>query len=203
MRALDLTGRRFGHLVAKRPMPERDRGCIVWRCVCDCGNKQYLASAGVLTAGKKKSCGCQVRNRPGELEGQRFGRLIVSKSIGHSSWGDVVWRCICDCGRAKEAMTRSLRAGFVKSCGCLSADLLAERNRLRKCAAYGPEEKRAANRAANRAYSKRVSKRVYAELPANRIAAMLGRSVFDVPKNLIDLKREHLRLVRLLKEKRA
>ena len=53
-----------------------------------------------------------------ELTGQRFGRLTVieaAENIGSRT----AWRCRCDCGGERVVKTVYLRAGKVKSCGCL------------------------------------------------------------------------------------
>ncbi len=61
MRAIDLTGQRFGLLVAC--CPEKDRnGRSAWRCICDCGTSVVVASAN-LRAGRTASCGCQWHRR--------------------------------------------------------------------------------------------------------------------------------------------
>lgn len=39
--------------------------------------------------------------------------------IGQSKEGQSLWECICDCGNTKIATGKSLRGGFVKSCGCI------------------------------------------------------------------------------------
>jgi hypothetical protein len=52
------------------------------------------------------------------LEGQRFGRLIVvSYSHTHAS-GEAHWNCVCDCGGKKTTSGAILRRGNAKSCGC-------------------------------------------------------------------------------------
>lgn len=53
----DLTGQRFGKLVAARPTNERKHTSVVWECRCDCGNI-CLATQVALSKGDKKSCGC-------------------------------------------------------------------------------------------------------------------------------------------------
>jgi len=53
----DLTGQRFGKIVAVRPTDERSGTHIVWECLCDCGATTYVSSVQ-LTTGKTKSCGC-------------------------------------------------------------------------------------------------------------------------------------------------
>lgn len=57
MNVLDITGKRYGKLVAIRPTEERRFGKVVWECKCDCGNTRYVASSE-LQNGHVKSCGC-------------------------------------------------------------------------------------------------------------------------------------------------
>lgn len=54
---IDLTGKRFGRLTALRPTELRSGNCIVWECLCDCGNISY-ASTENLRKGHTASCGC-------------------------------------------------------------------------------------------------------------------------------------------------
>lgn len=53
----DITGQRFGRLVALEPTEERLGGSVVWKCRCDCGRETFI-SHGSLTSGNTKSCGC-------------------------------------------------------------------------------------------------------------------------------------------------
>lgn len=54
----DVTGQRFGYLVAIEPTDDRVRHGIVWRCLCDCGNTKDAPSSRLLR-GYVKSCGCK------------------------------------------------------------------------------------------------------------------------------------------------
>ena len=54
--ALDITGQRFGRLVALKKAPSRN-GSTYWLCQCDCGNQKEIKT-GNLTRGATKSCGC-------------------------------------------------------------------------------------------------------------------------------------------------
>lgn len=57
-KALDLTGKRFGKLVALERAPSRNRNTY-WLCQCDCGN-QTVVQTGNLTRGATRSCGCEI-----------------------------------------------------------------------------------------------------------------------------------------------
>ena len=52
----DLTGKRFGSLVAVRVAGKKN-GTYVWECLCDCGNIVHAVGCD-LTRGHTKSCGC-------------------------------------------------------------------------------------------------------------------------------------------------
>ena len=68
----DLTGRRFGRLVALELSAASQKGNPVWICRCDCGNKKAVR-AGNLKAGRTKSCGC-LRSKGGSPKnGKREG----------------------------------------------------------------------------------------------------------------------------------
>lgn len=55
---LDLTGQRFGKLVAIRDSGERKSGQgVIWECKCDCGEISVVSRAH-LKNGRTKSCGC-------------------------------------------------------------------------------------------------------------------------------------------------
>lgn len=53
----DLTGQRFGRLTVVSKTDERKDRCVVWKCICDCGNEHFVISRSLL-GGKTRSCGC-------------------------------------------------------------------------------------------------------------------------------------------------
>jgi hypothetical protein len=57
------------------------------------------------------------------LEGQRFGKLVVIKKgetrVTKGGCKTRTWICRCDCGRELIIPTGHLRSGHTKSCGCL------------------------------------------------------------------------------------
>lgn len=123
----DLTGQRFGRLIVIQPTLERRNGYAVWRCRCECGN-EILVSSRHLKNGWVINCGCIPKSRKGaDLTGERFGRLLVlRKEQERGLDGQVCWRCQCDCGNQVITTTGQLRAGYKKSCGCLSRPPLKE-----------------------------------------------------------------------------
>ena len=53
----DLTGQRFGRLTVVEQAGRTKSRSVLWLCHCDCGNDKVI-SAGHLTRGSTKSCGC-------------------------------------------------------------------------------------------------------------------------------------------------
>ena len=55
---IDLTGQRYGKLVALYPIYSKDHNKhTIWHCKCDCGNECDI-DMGNLRSGKSQSCGC-------------------------------------------------------------------------------------------------------------------------------------------------
>jgi hypothetical protein len=56
-----------------------------------------------------------------EMTGRRFGRLLVAErteNIGKQT----AWMCVCDCGDTNVVRGDHLRAGLIRSCGCLESE---------------------------------------------------------------------------------
>ena len=120
----DITGQRFGKLIAVRPTDERRHEGVVWECQCDCGNTTFV-SVNHLQNGHTQSCGCA---RALDLTGQRFGRLTAVRKTDERRGTSIVWECKCDCGNIVYAAGGNLRKGNVTSCGCTRAiDLTGQR----------------------------------------------------------------------------
>ncbi len=125
----DLTGMRFGRLIAFEPTQERGKsGGIIWRCRCDCGNECYAVSTQ-LTKGYRKSCDCWRHPRRKDFIGKTFGQLTVIDYAGKRS-GMHRWKCLCTCGRETIVGQTLLQTGKTKSCGCLQASIITENMRF-------------------------------------------------------------------------
>lgn len=64
-----------------------------------------------------------------EMEGRRFGRLTVIGLADKRVNKKLHYRCRCDCGNEAVVMGVQLRIGKTRSCGCLSSEMTATRNR--------------------------------------------------------------------------
>lgn len=64
---VDLTGQRFGKLVALYPIYSGDKNIHTkWHCKCDCGNECDI-DMGNLRSGKSQSCGCTQSKQEEEI----------------------------------------------------------------------------------------------------------------------------------------
>ncbi len=132
----DITGQRFGNLIAIKRLDKKYQRQYIWLCQCDCG-KQCEIPISRLTSGNTTSCGCKKyeglkkHNEQQSIdhlipEGTRFGKLTVIKPIGYkpqyneAKKNRMFYLCQCDCGNQKECSGNQLKSGTVSSCGtCL------------------------------------------------------------------------------------
>lgn len=62
----NLLGQKFEHLLVIEETNQRtNKGNIIWKCKCDCGNECF-ASTSILVNGDKKSCGCITQSKGAE-----------------------------------------------------------------------------------------------------------------------------------------
>ena len=80
---IDLTGQRFGRLVAIRRVGTRQTS-VLWECLCDCGNTTRVASIE-LRKGLVISCGC--------YRMERISTHGESKTRLYRTWCSMLRRC--------------------------------------------------------------------------------------------------------------
>lgn len=129
VRRIDLSGQRFGRLVAiERVVDSGSRGG--WKCICDCGKDAFCATSN-LTSGNSTSCGCRrFETRTRVRVGDAYGRLRVLARATSQKHGKTLfsnWHCSCECGNFTTVIGMSLRNGDTKSCGCLQSDFMQKR----------------------------------------------------------------------------
>ena len=74
----DISGNRYGKLIAIKPTDERSFGYIVWECLCDCGNIHYVTTNN-LEMGHVESCGtCTNHNSKGE---EKIKEILYNNKI--------------------------------------------------------------------------------------------------------------------------
>lgn len=121
---VDLTGQRFGRLVAIRPTEERYRKTtVVWECRCDCG-KIKRVPATLLRNGTVKSCGCLgAGSRLRDITGEKRGKLTALYPTGAIRSGYRVWAWRCECGNIVEKSANSVKWGGSTMCPACSRTL--------------------------------------------------------------------------------
>lgn len=121
---IDLTGKRFGMLLAVAPHDKDKFGRWRWFVVCDCGGTS-ICQSGNLTQGTSKSCGCKKRmtgTYVKDLVGKKFNKLTaLRRDASRMANGKVYWECLCDCGEVISVFTGHLQNGHTKSCGCIQS----------------------------------------------------------------------------------
>jgi hypothetical protein len=103
-----------------RPTDQRDRGSIVWECLCKCG-RSCLYPAYKLIQIASHHCGCAAET---DYTGQKHNHLtFIRKSERKTKTGRTLWLLECDCGSGKEVYktASSVVSGDIQSCGCQKA----------------------------------------------------------------------------------
>tara|TARA_R110000868_G_scaffold290612_5_gene550824 strand:- start:553 stop:861 length:309 start_codon:yes stop_codon:yes gene_type:complete len=99
MKPLDMTGQRYGRLMALRLQPERGlQNKTLWLCRCDCGCDAVVDTQS-LRNGSTRSCGCLQREtrhfRGSATNMAKVRTKIAKRSIaavsGHSGTIDTDW----------------------------------------------------------------------------------------------------------------
>lgn len=88
MKKKDLTGQRFGKLVAVKSVYDRDKKVTLWECKCDCGNTCFVR-ANRLAHERTKSCGC-LRIDSNKQKNTTHG---MSKTNIYYAWHSMKARC--------------------------------------------------------------------------------------------------------------
>lgn len=87
MRALDLTGQKFGRLTAVEFVGRRGK-YRMWSCTCECGGSA-VAAVGDLRFGHTRSCGCLRR----EINAETHRTHGLSRTPEHIAWCGMKARC--------------------------------------------------------------------------------------------------------------
>ena len=135
----DLAGRVVNHLTVVHQVHKEKSGKWVWECKCECGNLTYKSRYD-LVHGFASSCGCKRRyaDKSHDIAGQRFGKLIAVRPVGHNKCHARVWECKCDCGKLHKSTVSKLKRGETKSCGCKLGSALVLKHGFRKAGQLAP-----------------------------------------------------------------
>lgn len=110
----DIIGKNFGSWYVVKKDGRSKAGQKLYLCKCACGTERKITAVSLVN-GSTTSCGC---SRKLNITGQKFGFLTAIEPIKGGSKG-VIWKCICDCGNYINASCANLRAGNIRSCGCM------------------------------------------------------------------------------------
>ena len=90
---LNLAGQEFGRLtVVKETSGRTASGCVVWLCLCSCGNESYV-SATSLRSGHTMSCGCYQKQQSGQAAVKACTTHGMSGNPTYISWVNMRSRC--------------------------------------------------------------------------------------------------------------
>lgn len=84
----DLTGQRFGRLVAIKVVGKNSKNESIWQCQCDCGNKVNVLM-GRLKRNRTKSCGCY--RQEFKTFGAKYNEIKYRRL--YNIWGKMKARC--------------------------------------------------------------------------------------------------------------
>jgi hypothetical protein len=88
----DLTGQRFGRLIAIKPIGKNAANKYMWLCQCDCGNLKEVEGCK-LTKDHTKSCGCLQIERTIEANTKHGMATRKAESRLYNVWRSMRKRC--------------------------------------------------------------------------------------------------------------
>lgn len=92
MKQVDITGQRFGRLVAEKQVERTPQG-VLWLFLCDCGNLHKRLAKAIRHKGSKASCGCLQK----QIHSDRLVRLNKTHGMTNTptwrSWASMKGRC--------------------------------------------------------------------------------------------------------------
>lgn len=118
-------GNRFGKWILLKYAFKENTHVFV-EVMCDCGCVKNV-SFHSLKSGTSK--GCYKCCNKLDVEGNRYGRMVIIERSGADVHGSSLYKCRCDCGNYKVVYLSSLRTGATKSCGCYRKECLSSRNK--------------------------------------------------------------------------
>ena len=126
-----MVGNKYGHLTVKQMLPKYKGNKTFCLCDCDCGKQGIIKNAWGLRnkCTKLTSCGCtskeKARKYSGvDVDGKRFGRLLVLETLWEENPPKV--KCKCDCGTIKVFNKNDVQSGHTQSCGCMSKEITSQ-----------------------------------------------------------------------------
>ena len=123
-RTSDLTGERFGKLVAIEFVKMLPHGYAVWKYMCDCGKTVESKARNAKNSGH---CGCRESpSRVKDIRGTRYGNLVAIRVYEIDSRGSARWLFRCDCNGEVVRFPHAAKA--TGHCGCKTTENLSKRS---------------------------------------------------------------------------
>ena len=89
----DITGMRFGRLVALYPVRKRDASkTLFWHCRCDCGAEKDI-NGHALRNGSIVSCGCYNKEVVSRMNFKHGHRKRHDRNLTYKTWDKMMSRC--------------------------------------------------------------------------------------------------------------
>lgn len=97
---IDITGKKYGRLIAVEHVGTDKHHYACWKCRCECGNELFVSSAA-LRSGNTKSCGCYKNEtvakrmtKHGEYKTRLYGiwRDMLSRANGDNDHDSRLWK---------------------------------------------------------------------------------------------------------------
>ena len=110
----DLAGKKFGEVIALRPIDSAKSRQKIWECLCSCGSHCNFRS-DILKTGKHIQCKNHIVST---IVGETYGKLTVLKYLGKDRYRHM-FLCSCSCGSVVSVSMGNLRSGHTVSCGCV------------------------------------------------------------------------------------
>jgi hypothetical protein len=63
-----------------------------------------------------------------DLTGKIFNKLTVIKRYGKDKHGNIIWECKCECNNISKVVSRDLKNGNTKGCGCYKKEFNGQQN---------------------------------------------------------------------------
>lgn len=121
-KAKDYTGQKFGTLTFIKKTDKRIQDCVVWECICECGQTINRLARDIILIGRIKGCGkdCKIYTRYINYTGIKIGRLtFLEPTNRRDSSKCVIWKLQCECSNIIERPPSRMLRGNIRSCGCL------------------------------------------------------------------------------------
>jgi hypothetical protein len=87
----DITGQRFGRLIALHPTGKKRHGCNMWRLRCSCGNEIERPNSSL--GSHTQSCGCLQREQAAQRAYRHGDAKCHDRSPLHNCWRTIKQRC--------------------------------------------------------------------------------------------------------------